>query len=183
MNRLREALQAYDGKTIATLVAIRETLGDRASLLATLIELVGDRPDPVAEGATWLIKDRLEHGGRLTAPQTAELIDQLATISAWQARLDVCQSFRFLELPPDLTGTCVEWLKPLGTSDRPLLRAWSMDALQHLARHDERLAAEAADRLAAGERDPAASVRARARHWRRRQEKRHRGDRPESLPT
>ena len=62
---------------------------------------------------------------------------------------------------------CADWFETLLKNDRPFLRAWSMDALQKLAQQDAELAQRADTALAAAEHDPAASVRVRARRWRK----------------
>ena len=172
MNRLEGALKRYDGKTTATLSEIRAAFGGRQTFPSDLVRLAAHDDTRVSEGATWLIKDLLDGGARLTPSQTEDLLGRLDAVSSWQAQLHICQAAGRLETPAHLTDACADWLTSLLQSDRPFLRAWSMDALQHLASRSRKLAGRAEAALAAAEQDPAASVRARARNWRKRAKRR-----------
>ena len=168
MNRLEEALKRYDGKTTEGLAEIRAAFGDRPTFLSDLAGLATHDDPLVSEAATWLIKAQLEDGARLTGSETEALLGRLDRVTSWQAQLHICQSVRHFEVPTQLAIDCVEWCEALLTHDRPFLRAWSMDALQELARQNAELAQRAEMALAAAEQDPAASVRGRARRWRKR---------------
>lgn len=167
MNTLEEALKSFDGKATTILTEIRATFGGEEALLSGLVPLVAHAETQVSDGATWLIKDLLDDGVRLTPSQIEDLIGQLDAATSWQAQLHLCQSIRHLEIPEHQTIPCADWLAPLLQSERPFLRAWSMDALQHLASRNSKLGGAAKIALAAAEQDPAASVRARARNWRK----------------
>lgn len=166
MKRLRDALANFDGKAVSMLSEIRAELGGRKTFVAELVSLAGDDEGAIADGATWLIKNLLDEGARLTPSQTADLINRLDAITTWQAQLHICQSAGQLDVQVQQTGAFANWLTPLLRSDRPFLRAWSMDALQHLAARNAKLKRRAAAALDAAEQDSKASVRARARHWR-----------------
>lgn len=168
MGTLDEALKNYDGKTTTILSDIRAAFGSRQTFLSDLVLLVVHEDARISEGATWLIKALLDDGVRLTPRQTEDLIGHLDAISSWQAQLHICQSVRHLETSAHLTDACADWLTLFLRSDRAFLRAWSMDALQHLALRSAKLAGRAEATLDAAEQDPAASVRARARGWRKR---------------
>ncbi len=168
MNRLEEALRRYDGKTTDGLAEISAAFGDRHSLLSELVGLATHEEALVSEAATWLIKAQLDNGARLTGPETEALLGRLDRVTPWQAQLHICQSVRHFDVPTQLAIDCVEWFEALLTSDRPFLRAWSMDALQELAQQNAELAQRTEMALAAAEQDPAASVRSRARRWRKR---------------
>lgn len=167
MKALRNALENFDGKAVSMLSEIRAQFGGRKTFVAELAALAGDDDAAVSDGATWLIKNLLEEGVRLTKAQTATLLDRLDDITTWQAQLHVCQSVRHLDVPARQSDAFADWLTPLLRSDRPFLRAWSMDALQRLAAGNAELKARAAAALDAAEQDPKASVRARARRWRK----------------
>lgn len=168
MKTLEQALARYDGKATDALAEIRAAFGDQRTFLSELVSLTAHEDALIADGASWLIKAQLDDGARLTSSETEALLSHLDAITSWQAQLHICQSVRHLEVPKHLTKTCADWLAALLISERPFLRAWSMDALQELAQRDAELAARAATTLAAAEQDSAASVRARARRWRRR---------------
>ena len=165
MNRLRHALGNFDGKAVSMLAEIRAEFGGRKTFVSELVSLAADDEGAVSDGATWLIKNMLDEGNRLTSSQTEDLINCLDAIATWQAQLHVCQSVRHLDVPARQTEAFADWLDPLLQSDRPFLRAWSMDALQHLASRNPNLRRRADASLDAAQRDPAASVRARARRW------------------
>ena len=165
MKALRDALGNFDGKAVSMLSEIRARHGGRKDFVSALVSLAADDDAPVSDGATWLIKNLLEDDVRLTASQTEALIDGLDAVTTWQAQLHICQSVQYLEVPSTLAGAFTDWLDPLLRSDRPFLRAWSMDALQQLASHNPTFSGRAAAALDAAREDPAASVRARARRW------------------
>lgn len=171
MKTLEQALRAFDGKATTILTETRAAFGDSETYLSDLIRLVAHDEPRIGDGATWLIKAHLDHGGRLTPRQTEDLIGHLGIAPSWQSQLHLCQLIRHLEVSALLADACADALMPLLQHDRPFLRAWSMDALQHVASRNPKLAARAAKALAAAESDPAASVRARARN-RRKQGKR-----------
>ncbi len=167
MTSLEEALGQFDGKETAVLLEIRVAFGDGAAFRDDLVRLAGQGQAPIASGATWLIKALLDDGVRLTPSQTEALVGDLDALRSWQAQLHVCQSVGRLELSVLQAGTCADWAASLVHSDRPFLRAWAMDALQHLASRSPHARSLAEAALAAAEQDPAASVRARARKWRK----------------
>ncbi len=167
MNTLEEALKSFDGKATAILSEARATFGDEESLLSGLVPLAAHPESRISDGATWLIRDLLDDGVRLSPSRTEDLVGHFNAAKSWPAQLHLCQSIRHLDLPEHLATRCADWLKPLLQSDRPFLRTWSMDALQHLALRNTNLAGDAKTALDAAEQDPAASVRARARNWRK----------------
>lgn len=168
MSRLEKLLQRYDGKTIAILSDIRTEMAHREGFLSDLIALAGSDDAHVSDGATWLIKGCLEDGFRLTETEIEMLSGRLPAVSSWPAQLHLCQSFQFIDVPDRHAGACADWLTQFLNSERPFLRAWSMDALQYLAESAPRLKEQARVALELAENDPAASVRARARNWRKR---------------
>ncbi|MGF1476148.1 MAG: hypothetical protein ACFB6S_11350 [Geminicoccaceae bacterium] len=166
MASLHEILNRFDGKTTAGLVEAKQIFSKSETFLAELVDFAADDQDHIAIGATWRIKASLDDGGRLPAWLIEKLIRRLDAVTSWQAQLHICQSARHLAMPDDVAHRFATWLRALLTSDRPFLRSWSMDALQHLASRHSRLRPVAAAALSAAAGDPAASVRARVRRWR-----------------
>ncbi|MEQ9813494.1 MAG: hypothetical protein RLO50_12015 [Azospirillaceae bacterium] len=159
-NELYAALRQYDGRALTILSEAAARFGQRPGYLGALIDLAPNRVRFVSAGATWMLKAALEGGSRLTPPQTARLLGKLDGITAWQARLHVCQVSCRLDVPEEHQAAFRRWLTPLLAAERPFLRAWALDALCRLdATHCETLL----DRMAE---DPAASVRARVRNLR-----------------
>jgi len=172
MKVLLEELQAYDGKSTAILGETQARHGSGSSYAADLVDLAASAEAPdsanVSDGATWLLKAHLESGGMLSAATTRRLFETLDQITAWQAQLHFCQMMAHLNIPAYQAAAVAAWLSPLLQHKRPFLRAWSMNALQHVAAQYPAFAANAAAALTAAEGDSAASVRARARKVRAR---------------
>ncbi|MEO1198959.1 MAG: hypothetical protein AAFX39_06960 [Pseudomonadota bacterium] len=166
MTPLEDTLRELDGTSTDPLSELGKTLGDQPAVLSGLIRLADHDAEPISDRATWLLLDLLRHDVRLTRTQTGDLVDRLAGITSWQAQLHICQSGAYLDVTAAEATIIADWLTPMLRSKRPFLRAWSMDALQHLAAHRSDMIERAEAALQAAEQDPAASVRARARHWR-----------------
>ncbi|MEO0591625.1 MAG: hypothetical protein AAFZ11_13860 [Pseudomonadota bacterium] len=127
------------------------------------LALIGDEADYVGSGATWLLKSFLERGGTLSAPQTQALITALPRAAHWSTQLHLSQSIRHLSLTATQATACTDWIGPLLMHKRPFLRAWSLDALAHVAQAHAEYREEFRKALRQASEDPAASVRARAR--------------------
>lgn len=167
MSALFEALCEFDGKAVSILSEAQAQFGASESFLPELVDLASCQTEHIGDGATWLIKNCLENGERLTPDATAVLFANLNEVTRWQAQLHLCQSFAYLEVPAPAAANAADWLDGVLQHKRPFLRAWSMDAYQHLAIQHPRFAARADAALAEAERDQAASVKARARHARK----------------
>ncbi|WP_421723142.1 hypothetical protein [Bauldia sp.] len=167
MSTIEEALARFDGKATTILSEIRAKFGGEPTFVSEVVRLASAKNPQISDGSTWLIKNCLEDGVRLTPSQTEDLVAHLDAVTSWQAQLHICQSLQYMEIPARLADLFAAWLTPLLRSDRPFLRAWSMDALQHLASRSPKLSRQAEDALETAGRDSSASVRARARRWRR----------------
>ena len=124
----------------------------------------------MGSGATWLLKSYFEQAGALSAEQTQTLIAALPSgdDAHWSTQLHLCQSMRYLDLSGNgvsgpVASSLWAWVEPLLTHKRPFLRAWSLDALAHLAREHKAYQADFEQALQRASKDEAASVRARAR--------------------
>ncbi len=170
MSALFEALCEFDGKAVSILSEAHARFGARASFLSDLVELASNQTEHVGDGATWLIKNCLENGERLAPEMTEVLFSGLSEIGTWPAQLHLCQSFAYLDIPETSAVNAADWLDGLLQHTRPFLRAWSMDAYQHLAIQHPRFDERADMALVSDERDHAASVKARARHARKRRQ-------------
>ncbi len=167
MSALFEALCEFDGKAVSILSEAQARLGGSAHFLSDLVDLASSQTEHVGDGATWLIKNCLENGERLTPEETEVLFSSLNVIETWPAQLHICQSFAYLDIPAPAAVGAANWLDGLLRHRRPFLRAWSMNAYQHLAIQHPSLEAPADVALVEAERDEAASVKARARHARK----------------
>ena len=131
---IREAMDTGQPLAMSELEDICAQFGHRDDFADTLILLAADAADPVSSAATWLIKHVLERGKILSPGQTGKLIEHLPAITAWGAQLHVCQSIRFLAIPPNYAAALLGWLRPLRRHDRPFLRAWALDATCEVGR-------------------------------------------------
>lgn len=163
MTELLEALQAFDGKATSMLSEARTRFGDRTDFLGELAALIASQEGSVADGATWLIKNCAENGAVPGPAETAAIVARLDAVPTWQAALHLCQTAAFFTFTPDQARRFAEWAAQFLDHKRPFLRAWSMDALQHAAKHAPDLAPRAETALIRAENDGSASVRARAR--------------------
>lgn len=145
------------------LEAIRDKGSAEGVRLAEAVELASDDVPAVAEGATWLLRAWLEGGAVLPAAQVEGLADRLARVGSPWARLHIAQSVGLIDITPETRERFAAFLRQGLQSERPFLRAWSMDGLVRLASRYEAHAGEADRALRAAFEDPAASVRARAR--------------------
>ncbi len=164
MSKLLKVLSAFDGKAISILSEAQAKYGEASTFLSELIELTASQEPNVSDGATWLIKANLEQGTRLTTVQTRNLIKNLEHVTTWQAQLHLCQSFDYLTIAGAQASSIADWLTPLLKHKRPFIRAWSMNAFHILADQHKKFSRQAKAALAEAEKDPAASVRARARN-------------------
>ncbi len=165
--KLFDALCVYDGKAVTILSEAQAKYGKEPAFISEVIKLASSPKTNVSEGATWLIKSNIESGTRLSARQTRNLFKGVEHITSWQAQLHVCQIFDYLDVPKDQATTVADWLTPLLQHQRPFLRAWSMNAFQHLAAQHKTFRVQADAALIDAENDKAASVRARARNIRK----------------
>ena len=171
---LRDRLAEFDGRAMSLLGEAEAALGGEPGYIDALLALISDAPDPkglVGSGPTWLLKSFLEKGGARSAEQTQKLIATLpqeADGAHWSTSLHLCQSIRYLDLSGAgsaalWVSTLWVWVKPLLAHKRPFVRAWSLDALGHLAKADEGYRENFEEALRRASEDPSASVRARAR--------------------
>lgn len=163
---LRRDLLAFDGRNLTVLGEIAAHHEGDIGYLDGLVALADATDGRVFDGATWLLKAYLEAGGELTKLQCRMLISKLETVENWTTQLHLCQVVRYLSPNRQEAQEIVRWLLPLLSHDRPFLRAWSLDALYHVSARYSAYANRAEEALNSATRDPAASVRARAKNLR-----------------
>ena len=143
------------------------TLELSADVAEKLVSLAGSPDANLAIGSTWLLKAFLEDGERLDPVHVDALAGSLASVEDDWARLHICQSLRFLDIPADRARDVAAFLEGCLGSEQKFVRAWVIDGFWRLALQHERFLAQALELVGRGERDPAASVRARACNLRR----------------
>jgi len=164
--QLLARLAAFDGRHTAPLEDIAATLPASAAVLDALCA-AALAPDPGQQSAaTWLLKRLLEKGGALDAAQTTTLLQALERASGWQAQLHILQTLDKLSLPAEQAETLWRTLAAQTTQPKRMLRAWAYHGMAALGQQHSAYRAAAAQRLAGGAADAAASVRARIRRLR-----------------
>ncbi|WP_298334730.1 hypothetical protein [uncultured Erythrobacter sp.] len=161
---LLEKLSEYDGKATTFLGEAEAMFSGPDDYLDALVELVGEPNGNLANGASWLIKSAIEKGMVLSEEQTEALIAQLPAMTDWAAQLHICQFMRRLDVKAKRAHDVASWLTGFLGHNRPLLRAWSLDAFGALAETHREFADAFNAALSRAQHDEAASVRARARH-------------------
>lgn len=159
---LRERLSRYDGRATSLLGEAEAAFADRSGYLDALITLSREPTGHIADGATWLLKSALETGRELSQAQTEALCDALEDVHSWPAQLHLCQTVRYWQVSSPGAAVLAAWLVPLLAHERPFLRAWSVDALAHIAAAYPEYERRFRKALTTAEQDEAASVRARA---------------------
>ena len=160
---LIEALSSFDGKRIDTLEAIAGAFPASPQLLTQLCELTQSEERRMQSASTWLLRRYHQARAELSPQQTAQLLQVLLRDAYWEARLHVLQLLGDLCIPPEFVAALWAALIKQIKDRNKLIRAWSYNGLALLAHHNERYRNEALSRLAHGEQDEAASVRARIR--------------------
>lgn len=118
--------------------------------------------------ATWILRallKRHEHASlELGGPPAAQLIRGLDSLAAGDAQLHVCQTIAHVAIPARNAEQLARFLRRCAGGDHKFVRAWSVDALHRLSEQHVKYRSEARAALRVALDDPAASVRARARH-------------------
>ncbi len=167
ISRLEQRLLEYDGIAVSIPSEARITCREEAGFQKELLNLCFDERTAVADGATWILKAELEDGWELPADLTEYLVASLEKLHSWQAILHLCQIVEFLHLTPAQATLFMKWARGYADYNRPFVRAWALHARVVLGRSFEEHRDEAEQALANAEKDPAASVRARARNLRK----------------
>lgn len=161
---LREELIAYHGRNPKILSEIIIRRCDQKGFLSDLITLALDKEPIISEGATWILKAELEKGQHLSRQDVNLLIFGLKAVTTWQAQLHICQSIQYLAVPQESAPDLEQWLEALLEAKRPLLRAWSVDALCRVRGSSSPKTKTLLEQM---ETDDAGSVRARIRNLKR----------------
>jgi len=138
--------RAWDGKTIAALKAVVDDLTNADYPI--LLSACHDEDEVTARAASWVLKAAYERGASIRYPT-----DLLSTDLHWEVALHLLQSVQHVAV-----DVPAEVIRPYLTHQKPIVRAWALDAYVRLG------ATDAAEVLQKAAEDPAASVRARARN-------------------
>lgn len=125
---LRQELSAYDGRNPTILSELSMRYRAHTGFQSDLVTLASDEVPTISEGATWMLKAELEEGYVLPPQDIDRLASRLSEVTAWQAKLHICQSMRYLLVPKKSKQVIEDWLKTMFDAQKPFLRAWSIDA-------------------------------------------------------
>lgn len=160
---LQRTLLEHDGKSTAILEAAAREHRDDARAAAAAIVLLDSPEGHAATAASWVLKHWLAAGRVLTETEVEDMATRLQRIGSHWAALHLCQSMRFLDVPPASAPAFRTFLEACSRSERPFLRAWGTDGLVRFSARYPEVERLAKRRLEAALSDPAPSVRARAR--------------------
>lgn len=127
---------SWDGKTTDFLVDIISHTPINHTVIDQWLDLSAKSEKKCQRGATWLIKETLKSGTKLTKEETIQLLDIFLYSEDWETRMHILQSFKYLDLSVYSSDKLYEGLKFTLHSDIKFLRAWSYDAFYRLALSD-----------------------------------------------
>ncbi len=163
MMLVREQLVAANSKPDA-LRSIAQAFVNAPDFANILLRLTGAPEPSVSDGASWILKDAIAAGLKLTKAQSRTYADNALSSDNWATALHFCQSIDGLRF--DAGAAIAERLNDFTTHERPFVRAWALHALCALADRDRSLAPLARAAYDAAKNDPSAAVRARRRNMR-----------------
>jgi len=161
---LLDDLEADPRPPVARLAEILRKYESAPDTGRQLAEAVASGSPTLERAGAWLLRRWAARTPGVAATDWAVVLDALPGVRRWEARLLLCQLLAERPGLADGDRDAVAAFVRAGVGDRnPFLRAWAITALHAIAVRHPELRAEARRRVAAGRRDPAASVRARMR--------------------
>ncbi len=159
-------LAAFDGRHTDVLEELAGRLSPTPEVIDALCALAGNEDPDLQSAATWILKRLQDDGATLAQAQIDALLDVLGRAASWDAKLHLLQMLSRWEVPDSAAGALFRTIQGDAYlfASNTFVRAWSYNGLAALAESHPDLREEAAALLAAGERDDAASVRARIRN-------------------
>src|SRR6187549_2702021 len=161
---LLDDLEAEPRMTVARLEACYRHHCLRKNFTREVAEAVASGSAPLERAGAWLLLRVAREPGGLGAADWEIVVDGLAGVRAWTARLQLCQ---LLAAQPALAdaapGEIAEFVRGCAADPKPFVRAWGISAFHALGQHHPSHRAEARRWVARGRSDPAKSVQARMR--------------------
>jgi hypothetical protein len=164
VEEMKNRLSAFDGNAVTLLSEVRATERNQPDFIDDLLFCCFDDVPNISMGATWILKAELTDGLVLSDRQRNALIDKLSNRLPWQSCLHISQSVDFLDVNEKQAVDLFSWAKGFNTHSRPFVRAWCLHVQVSLAARYPVFQTDANITLERASRDPAASVRARARN-------------------
>lgn len=164
MRNLQTALERYDGKSVQYLGQLQAEFESDPDYVGGLITALTQSRENVANGASWLLLDHLNRGKKLSAEQSEQVAKSVPSLMNWPEQLHCAQMIRHLELDKSLAKIVMREMETLQSHNRPFLRAWSLDAIWHIAQSHDEFKDRAFAAIERAKEDNAASVRARVKN-------------------
>jgi hypothetical protein len=162
---LLDDLDAEPKPTVARLEEVYARHRSERRFVERIAEAVGSGDAGLERSGAWLLRRHAKSGEDLPAAVWTEIVEGLAGLKTWEARLLLCQ---LLSDRPELADAnparVADFLCGATEDKNPLIRAWGISSLVALGQRHKAFSGEARRRLAKARRDAAASVRARLRH-------------------
>jgi len=162
---LLDDLESEPKATVAWLERIYRREAGRKNFSHDLAEAVASGSPALERGGAWLLRRLVAEKGSLSATDWELVVDGLAGVRSWLARLELCQ---LLAGHPEMTEAAPEaiavFLRKCADGPNIFVRAWAVTAFHALGKRHRAYGAEAKRWVAKARKDPAKSVQARLRH-------------------
>lgn len=162
MNGLRQQLLLWDGKSTDALKQLAFRFKGSDDLARTLITFMGE--PALQAGASWLLKNHLEGGGRLDRKLCGMIVGLLPRLRHWEADLHVLQCASHLEIVQEDRPGFEQFLKRCIESENKFVRAWAYNGYYELSLQHPDCRDFVGPLLQKGLESEAASVKARIRN-------------------
>lgn len=165
---LIELLRKLDGKRIAELAQLSDSMPRNHESVAQLMAVAEHDDVTVQVGSTWILKRWVEEGGAHVEKSAAKLIQLLEHATYWEVRLHLLQMLVLLRIPARSLPGLQRLLPSLLVDDNKFVRAWALSLLAEIADQSKALRPQVDSTIQKAENDNAASVRARIRQIQKR---------------
>ena len=157
-------LKAFDGKHTDPLETLTTHLSPTATVIRALCTIAKNDDAKLQTAATWVLKRFQENSVSFSPAQIEDCLGLLNQVTYWEAKLHLLQMLPGFVISADRKNALQDILKAGLNNDNKFVRAWSYNGLSELAAQYPEFRAEVAELLETGQREEAASIRARIRN-------------------
>lgn len=125
--RLFQQIAAWDGKSVDGIEKILLEHYHDLGFCRQLVQCL-DSPELVS-GATWLLKNYLERGGRISKREVASVHRRIQHLVHWTDQLHFLQCAEYWSVPDRYRQSTLEFIRGCLQHDRPFVRAWAHHGL------------------------------------------------------
>ncbi|MAK61138.1 MAG: hypothetical protein CMK09_09195 [Ponticaulis sp.] len=163
IDSLRAKLADFDGNAVSYLSETAAGFRDDPDFHLACLHLMADLAPLIQRGASWIWLDHVRTAKTITPAELDQLLPVLDQITDWGAALHLLQAFDHYPGGSTDPAQLARFFDTYLGHKRPFLRAWAVNALCRLAIYHTAFKPAAQAAHADALKDPAASVRARAR--------------------